>query len=54
MTDSSTEPAAKQTARERRLQRQRDELLQAIRAGDIDVDQLLSDFSSAGKEVTKK
>ena len=50
----NVEPAAKQTARERRLQRQRDELLQAIRAGDIDVDQLLSDFSSAGKEVTKK
>lgn len=50
----NVEPTAKQTARERRLQRQRDELLQAIRAGDIDVEQLLSDFSSAGKRVTKK
>ena len=50
----NVEPAAKQTARERRLQRQRDELLQAIRAGDIDVDQLLNDFSSAGKEAMKK
>lgn len=48
------EPTAKQTARERRLQQQRDELLQAIRAGDIDVNQLLSDFQSAGKGVTKK
>ncbi|OGB35461.1 MAG: hypothetical protein A3F78_17085 [Burkholderiales bacterium RIFCSPLOWO2_12_FULL_61_40] len=48
------EPTAKQTARERRLQRQRDELLQAIRDGDIDVNQLLSDFSSASKETGKK
>lgn len=48
------EPTAKQTARERRLQQQRDELLQAIRAGDIDVNQLLSDFQSAGKGATKK
>ena len=48
------EPTAKQSARERRLQQQRDELLQAIRAGDIDVNQLLSDFQSAGKGVTKK
>ena len=50
----NVESTAKQTARERRLQRQRDELLQAIRAGDIDVDQLLSDFRSAGKGTTKK
>ncbi|MDX4956082.1 DEAD/DEAH box helicase [Delftia acidovorans] len=48
------EPTAKQNARERRLQLQRDELLQAIRAGDIDVNQLLSDFQMAGKGVTKK
>ena len=48
------EPTAKQTARERRLQQQRDELLQAIRAGDIDINQLLSDFQSAGKGVMKK
>lgn len=48
------EPTVKQTARERRLQQQRDELLQAIRAGDIDVNQLLSDFQSAGKRVTQK
>jgi len=48
------EPTAKQTARERRLQQQRDELLQAIRAGDIDINQLLSDFQSAGKGVLKK
>lgn len=50
----NVESTAKQTAREQRLQRQRDELLQAIRAGDIDVDQLLSDFRSAGKGTTKK
>lgn len=50
----NVESTAKQTARERRLQRQRDELLHAVRAGDIDVDQLLSDFRSAGKGVTKK
>lgn len=50
----NVEPTAKQTARERKLQQQRDELLQAIRAGDIDVDQLLSDFSSASKEAPKK
>jgi superfamily I DNA and RNA helicase len=50
----NVEPTAKQTARERRLKRQRDELLQAIRAGDIDVNQLLNDFSSAGKEAMKK
>ena len=50
----NVEPTAKQTARERRLQRQRDELLQAIRAGDIDVDQLLSDFKTASKGAVKK
>jgi superfamily I DNA and RNA helicase len=50
----NVEPTAKQTARERRLKQQRDELLQAIREGDIDVDQLLSDFRSAGKGASKK
>ena len=50
----NVEPTAKQTARERRFQLQRDELLQAIRDGYIDVNQLLSDFRYAGKEMDKK
>lgn len=50
----NVEPTAKQTMRERRLQQQRDELLQAIREGDIDVNQLISDFNSASKGAVKK
>lgn len=50
----NVEPSAKQTARERKLQRQRDDLLQAIRSGDIDVNQLVKDFKTAGEGVAKK
>lgn len=43
------DPTPRRAARERKLQRQRDELLEAARSGDIDVNQLVEELLRAGK-----
>jgi superfamily I DNA and RNA helicase len=43
----NVDPTPRQRAKEKRLQRQRDELIRAARSGDVDVQELIRDLQQA-------